>query len=310
MRPSSRGIFGFASRSLHPVPSRSRRRGGRASPTRPRMLAEPPVFARPQHWGDAAFFVVPRAGQGRSGRNLRQSGRRTSAGNGQFARGPALRTCAGRHTANRAAGGGRRRARVPLSQVSPMSGITGRRRGGERGRRTRSTKAAVGCPTSTRDGAVSNCLMVGWEQRSPPISGSRPTTRLNSESLRISGSPCVAFISILIVARVREHPEPQHPRQRVNDLRGLPPLPDAPRKCPGPSVALTSPPPRYVGTEGPFGMRPASEPHTLGVVLCRGRDVWFVGRAAAFVPGVAMRPRDPGAIVRRGLPDVVGRQPP
>ena len=79
---ASCGIFGIAPRPLQLVPARSRRRIGKASPTRPRMLAEPPVFARPQHWGDAALFLVPWAGQGPMWREPRQRGPRTSAGTG------------------------------------------------------------------------------------------------------------------------------------------------------------------------------------------------------------------------------------
>ncbi len=210
MRPSSRGIFGIAPRPLRPVPARSRRRNGKASPTRPRMLAEPADFARPQHWGDAAFFVVPWAAQGHLWREPRQPGRRTGAGNGQFAR--SRRSGHFRDAIRRAARRDRRRARVLLSQVSPMSGVTA---AGEMGkeRRTRSTKAAVGHPTSTRDGAVSHCLMVGWEQRSLPISGARPTASLNSESLRRASQSSASSWS-LAFANIRNAPGVGTPYQR------------------------------------------------------------------------------------------------
>ncbi len=84
---ASCGIFGIPSRPLQPVAAGSRRRIGKASPTGPRMLAERPVFARPQHWGDAAFFIVPWATQGHLWREPRQSGRRAGAGNGGNSRG-------------------------------------------------------------------------------------------------------------------------------------------------------------------------------------------------------------------------------
>ena len=42
-------------------------------------------------------------------------------------------------------------------------------------RQKRSTSAAVMRATSMRDGAFSSRLMVGWEHRSRPLSGARPT---------------------------------------------------------------------------------------------------------------------------------------
>ena len=53
-------------------------------------------------------------------------------------------------------------------------------------RQKRSTRAAVMRPTSLLDGAFSSRLMVGWEQRSRPLSGARPTASLNSGSARRS----------------------------------------------------------------------------------------------------------------------------
>ena len=47
-----------------------------------------------------------------------------------------------------------------------------------------STSAAVMRATSIREGAFSSRLMVGWEQRSRPLSGARPTASLNSGSSR------------------------------------------------------------------------------------------------------------------------------
>ena len=47
-----------------------------------------------------------------------------------------------------------------------------------------STSAAVMRATSIREGAFSSRLMVGWEQRSRPLSGARPTASLNSGSAR------------------------------------------------------------------------------------------------------------------------------
>lgn len=39
-------------------------------------------------------------------------------------------------------------------------------------------------PTSLREGAFSNRFLVGWEKRSRPLSGARPTASLNSGSPR------------------------------------------------------------------------------------------------------------------------------
>ena len=47
-----------------------------------------------------------------------------------------------------------------------------------------STRAAVMRATSLREGAFSRRLMVGWEQRSRPLSGARPTASLKRGSPR------------------------------------------------------------------------------------------------------------------------------
>ena len=51
-------------------------------------------------------------------------------------------------------------------------------------RQKRSTSAAVIRATSSREGAFSRRLMVGWEQRSRPLSGARPTASLKRGSPR------------------------------------------------------------------------------------------------------------------------------
>ena len=51
-------------------------------------------------------------------------------------------------------------------------------------RQKMSTRAAVMRATSMRDGAFSSRLMVGWEHRSRPLSGARPTASLKRGSPR------------------------------------------------------------------------------------------------------------------------------
>lgn len=51
-------------------------------------------------------------------------------------------------------------------------------------RQKMSTSAAVIRAASMRDGMFSNRLMVGWEHRSRPLSGARPTASLNNGSER------------------------------------------------------------------------------------------------------------------------------
>ena len=93
-------------------------------------------------------------------------------------------------------------------------------------RQKMSTRAAVMRATSMRDGAFSSRLMVGWEHRSRPLSGARPTASLN-EGIAAQG---VAVVGILISAGDREHAEAKHRRQRVDHPLRVAPLPDATRQ--------------------------------------------------------------------------------
>ena len=83
-------------------------------------------------------------------------------------------------------------------------------------------------PTSVRDGAFSNRLMVDCEQGSRPLSGARPTASLNSGPARSSSLLSLSKgVGVLISTGEREHAEPKHRRQRVNRPFRIPPLPDA-----------------------------------------------------------------------------------
>ena len=89
-----------------------------------------------------------------------------------------------------------------------------------------STRAAVMRATSLREGAFSRRLMVGWEQRSRPLSGARPTASLK----RGIAAQGVAVVGILISAGDREHAEAKHRRQRVDHPLRVAPLPDTTRQ--------------------------------------------------------------------------------
>ena len=100
-----------------------------------------------------------------------------------------------------------------------------------------STRAAVMRATSLREGAFSRRLMVGWEQRSRPLSGARPTASLKRGSPRRASQSSASFPGSGFAgprtgspAGDREHAEAQHRRQRVDHPLRVAPLPDAARQ--------------------------------------------------------------------------------
>ncbi len=75
--------------------------------------------------------------------------------------------------------------------------------------------------------------MVGWEHRSWPLSGARPTASLNSgsqrkESQSSASSPGSGFAGPRTgsAAGDDQHPEAQHPGEPVGDQRRIAPVPE------------------------------------------------------------------------------------
>ena len=102
-------------------------------------------------------------------------------------------------------------------------------------RQKMSTRAAVMRATSMRDGAFSRRLMVGWEHRSRPLSGARPTASLNKGSPRTrleSGEPLVSLSALvelhyfLIESGFRKHSRQNMSRSREDTDEN--PSPDIP----------------------------------------------------------------------------------
>ena len=89
-----------------------------------------------------------------------------------------------------------------------------------------STRAAVMRATSLREGAFSRRLMVGWEQRSRPLSGARPTASLKRGSPRRASQSSASSYP----QAIREHAEAKHRRQRVDHPLRVAPLPDTTRQ--------------------------------------------------------------------------------
>ena len=93
---------------------------------------------------------------------------------------------------------------------------------------------------SMRDGIFSNRLMVGWEHRSWPLSGARPTASLNSGSQRkvsqsSASSPGSGFAGPKTgsAAGDGQHPEAQHPGEPVGDQRRIASVTEAAGQKPG-----------------------------------------------------------------------------
>ena len=69
---------------------------------------------------------------------------------------------------------------------------------------------------------------MGWEQRSRPLTGARPTASLNSGSPRRASLLSLSKgVGDFVAAGDREHAEPEHRRQRVDHQRRGAPVPDA-----------------------------------------------------------------------------------
>lgn len=76
---------------------------------------------------------------------------------------------------------------VTRSQVSSMSSVTAADGAGKE-RQKRSTRAAILCATSMRDGTFSSRLIVGWEHRSRSLTGARQRASVSYRPSRRSAS--------------------------------------------------------------------------------------------------------------------------
>ena len=162
-----------------------------------------------------------------------------------------------------------------------------------------STRAAVMRATSMRDGAFSSRLMVGWEHRSRPLSGARPTASLNKGSPRSASQSSASFPGSGFAgprtgfpAGDREHAKAQHPRQHMDHPLRVAPLPDATRQRLGQAEPAFGPAQQHQPAVGRD--RPALEigGHLLalnGWQIEREQAIFGHGGRGAFVAAAEVR---------------------
>ena len=83
--------------------------------------------------------------------------------------------------------------------------------------------AAIKRAISIFEGAFSSRDIVGCEHRGSPLSGGLAHRHLEDRIV----AQRIAIVGVFVAGRDREHPKPQHLRQRVLDAFGLAPVPDA-----------------------------------------------------------------------------------